>query len=97
MTPDASRHVRAVEAPQESRRTAVGAAPNMMPVGIAVLVGWLCAVIGILITLPDYERYHSRVERTERLLRTHCSGWTLVKDADYIPTHELLVKKCVPK
>jgi hypothetical protein len=76
---------------------AVGAAPNMMPVGIAVLVGWLCAVIGILITLPDYERYHSRVERTERLLRTHCSGWTLVKDADYIPTHELLVKKCVPK
>jgi hypothetical protein len=63
----------------------------------AVLIMWLCGVVSSIITMPDYERYRGRVERMERLLRAHCSGWTLIKDADYVPTHELLVKRCFPK
>jgi hypothetical protein len=72
-------------------------ATNLKSIDVVVLVVWLCMVISTIVTLPDYERYWGRVERMERLLRTHCSGWTLVKDADYVPTHELLVTKCFPK
>lgn len=64
---------------------------------LVMLLVWLGTVVTTIVTIPDYERYHGRVQRMERLLRTHCSGWTLIKDADYIPTHELLVTKCFPK
>jgi hypothetical protein len=33
----------------------------------------------------------------EERLRAHCSEWTVLKDPDYLPLHELLVKKCFPK
>lgn len=58
---------------------------------------WLGAAFVTILTLPDYERYHGRIARTEQLLRTHCSGWSLKKDADYLPAHELLITKCFPK
>jgi hypothetical protein len=72
-------------------------ATNLKSIEVVVLVVWLCTVISTIVILPDYERYWGRVERMEQLLRTHCSGWTLVKDADYVPTHELLVTRCFPK
>jgi hypothetical protein len=70
---------------------------NLKSIEGAVILVWLCIVVSIFITMPDNERYQGRVERMERLLRTHCSGWSLVKDADYVPIHELLVIKCLPK
>jgi hypothetical protein len=73
------------------------AATHLKSMEVVVLVVWLCTVLGTIVTLPDYERYRGRVERMERLLRTHCSGWTLVKDVDYVPAHELMVIKCFPK
>lgn len=58
---------------------------------------WLFAALTTLITLPDYEPSYGRLEKTEKLLRTHCSGWSLIKGADYTPVHELIVRKCFPK
>ena len=61
------------------------------------MVVWLFSALTSIITLPDYERYHGRIERTEKLLRTHCSDWSLVKDADYVPAPEFIVRKCFRK
>ena len=80
----------------KSERTKLTAG-KLKSIDVAVLVVWLCTVIGTIITLPDYERYRARVDRMERLLRAQCSGWTLVKDADYVTTHEWLVTKYFPK
>lgn len=61
------------------------------------MVVWLFTALTSLITLPDYERYHGRIEKTVQLLRAHCSDWSVVKDADYVSAHELIVRKCFPK
>jgi hypothetical protein len=50
-----------------------------------------------LIVLPDFIRYHNRVDRMEQRLRAHCSQWVLEQDPPYLPLHELLVQKCFPK
>jgi hypothetical protein len=65
-----------------------GNATKPKSVEVAVLVVWMCTAVGTIITMPDNEPYWGRVEKWERLLRTHCSGWTLTKDTYYLPTHE---------
>jgi hypothetical protein len=65
--------------------------------GAIVVVVALSAILMSLVAIPDFIRYHKRIDRMEQRLRAHCSEWTVLTDPDYLPFHELLVKKCVPK
>jgi hypothetical protein len=63
----------------------------------ALLLVWLCYALFTIIALPDYERYKDRLERTAKLLETHCSTWSWLGDSEYVSPHDLVVTKCFPK
>ena len=66
-------------------------------VTMALVTVWLCSALFTIIALPDHERYKGRLERTAKLLETHCSTWSWLSDSDYLSPHALLVTKCFPK
>ena len=70
---------------------------DMRLLTVVAVGAWLCSVIGLLINVPDHELNQAKIERMERLLRSHCPKWAPIKDTNYIPTHELLVTKCFHK
>jgi hypothetical protein len=58
---------------------------------------WVASLIAILAIVPDYARYQRRVEHLEMLLRTNCAEWSLIKDRSFIPVHQLIASKCLPR
>lgn len=66
-------------------------------VAMPILVLWLCSALTAINALPDYERYHGKLERTEKLLRTHCSSWSWLKNSEYVSAQNVLVTKCFSK
>ena len=70
--------------------------PGRWPM-VTITTAWITSLIAILSIVPDHERYHRRVERMERLLRTSCTEWSLLKDVPFVPTHQLIVTKCLPR
>ena len=57
----------------------------------------LASLIAIVTIVPDHQRYYHRVEQMEQLLRTNCREWSLLKDVPLVPTHQLIVRKCLPR
>lgn len=64
---------------------------------VTITFAWVASLIAIVSIVPDRERYHRRVEHMEMLLRTNCTEWSLRKDAPFVPAHQLIVTKCLPR
>ena len=71
-----------------------------MPKGwpmVTLMCIWVSSLIAILVVIPDHERYQRKVKRIELLLETNCTEWSLIKDRAFMPVHQLIVTKCLPK
>ncbi|MEP7153152.1 MAG: hypothetical protein ABI856_15710 [Nitrospira sp.] len=64
---------------------------------VTITTVWISSLIAILSIAPDHERYHRRVERMEQVLRSRCTEWSVLKDVPSVPTHQLIVRKCLPR